>query len=114
MRERRVIGNDQFAWFSTTGSKSRLNFLERLATGDTTHLINDAAVAYMRARNLSQTVIGLLTADPQKHFADRKAWMAHLKKLAITNLKVHPHPVRIATEGVLWDSITARARLGAC
>ena len=88
MRERRVIGNDQFAWFSTTGSKSRLNFLERLAAGNTTHLINDAAVAYMpsfaapalpegmRARSLSQRVIDLLMADPQKHFADRKAWMA--------------------------------------
>src|SRR5215831_12983569 len=38
------IGNDQFASFTTTSSKSRLNFFELLTAGDTTHLINDAAI----------------------------------------------------------------------
>jgi len=29
------IGNDHFAWFGTTGNKSRLNFLELLRAGHT-------------------------------------------------------------------------------
>jgi Transposase IS66 family len=77
------IGNDQFASFTTTSSKSRLNFLELLTAGDTTHLINDAAIGYMRDHNLSGKVISQLAAHSKKSFADRKAWMAHLEKLGI-------------------------------
>ena len=40
------IGNDHFTWFATTGSKSRLNFLELLRAGHGDYVINDAAVAY--------------------------------------------------------------------
>jgi Transposase IS66 family len=105
------IGNDQFTSFSTTGSKSRLNFLELLNAGDTTHLINDAGLAYMRERNLSGKVIDLLTAHPTKSFADRPAWTAHLQALGITALDVHPDPARIATEGALWGSIAAQGLL---
>ena len=105
------IGNDQFTSFITTGSKSRLNFLELLNAGDTTHLVNEAAVAYMRERNLSRAVIGLLAAHATKTFADRATWTAHLRTLGITNLAVHPDPVRIATEGALWGSIAAHGLL---
>ena len=113
------IGNDlrrgkaaaEFTSFATTGSKSRLNFLELLNAGSTTHLISDAAVAYMRERNLSGKVIDLLTAHPTKSFADRPAWTAHLQALGITALDVHPDPVRIATEGALWGSIAAQGLL---
>ena len=48
------IGNDQFTSFTTTGSKSRLNFLELLNAGDATQLVNDAGLAYMREHNLSR------------------------------------------------------------
>ena len=78
------------SWITVDDTGARHKMRERRVIGNT------AAVAYMRARKLSQKVIDLLTADPQKHFADRKAWTAHLKKLAITNLKVHPNPVRPA------------------
>jgi hypothetical protein len=105
------IGNDQFASFTTTNSKSRLNFLEVLLAGDTTHLINDAAIAYMREHNLSGIVINKLAAPRKKSFADRGAWMAHLKELGITALEVNPDPVRISTEGALWGSIAAQGLL---
>ena len=105
------IGNDQFAAFITTGSKSRLNFLELLNAGDTTHLINDAALTYMREHNLSGKVIALLSGHATTRFADRAAWTAHLQALGITTLEVHPDPVRIATEGALWGSITAQGML---
>ena len=63
------IGNDQFAAFITTGSKSRLNFLELLNAGDTTHLINDAALTYMREHNLSGKVIALLSGQATRRWA---------------------------------------------
>jgi hypothetical protein len=105
------IGNDQFAAFITTNSKSRLNFLELLNAGDTTHLVNEAGLAYMRERNLSGKVIALLSIHADKRFADRAAWTAHLDALGITTLDVHPDPVCIATEGALWGSIVAQGLL---
>ena len=48
------IGNDHFAWFATTNSKSRLNFLRLLTAGDDRHSINEAAIAYMRQRICSR------------------------------------------------------------
>ena len=105
------IGNDQFAAFITTGSKSRLNFLELLNAGATTHLINDAAITDMREHNLSGKVIASLCGHATTRFADRAAWTAHLETLGITALEVHPDPVRIATEGALWGSICAQGLL---
>jgi hypothetical protein len=106
------IGNDRFASFTTTGSKSRLNFLELLGAGDTTHLVNDAAVAYMRAHNLSGKVIAQLTGHATRQLADRAAWTAHLDALGIGALAVTPDPVQIATEAALWGAISERGLLG--
>ena len=41
------IGNDNFAWFGTTSSKSRLSSLALLRAGHTDYVINDAALASM-------------------------------------------------------------------
>ncbi|MFQ6018040.1 MAG: transposase [Kiloniellaceae bacterium] len=99
------IGDERFAWFATTGSKSRLNFLDLPRAGHRDYVINAQALAYMRGRNLAGPVIRLL-ADPEtKRFADAEAWMAHLEGLGITELKVNPDPVKIATEGALWGSV---------
>jgi hypothetical protein len=51
------IGSDHFAWFGTTASKSRLNFLELLRAGHTDHVIDAAALASMRGRGLAGPVI---------------------------------------------------------
>lgn len=101
------VGNDNFTWFGTTHSKSRLNFLDLLRAGYTDYVVNDAAVSYMRDRDLSGPVIARLAESPDKQFADLQAWQAHLERLGITELKVTPDPVRIATEGALWGSIHA-------
>ena len=49
------IGNDNFAWFGTTGSKSRLNFLDLLRAGHTDYVINDAALS-LHARTCARRV----------------------------------------------------------
>jgi Transposase IS66 family len=99
------IGNDNFAWFGTTNSKSRLNFLDLLRAGYTDYVINDAALSYMRERALSEPVIARLAAHTDKQFADPAAWQAHLEQLGMTQLTVTPNPLQIATEGALWGSI---------
>jgi len=56
-------------------------------------------------------VINRLATDTEKSFADRGAWMVHLKELGITELEVNPDPVRVSTEGALWGSIAAQRLL---
>jgi hypothetical protein len=101
------IGNDDFAWFRTTGSKSRLNFLDLLRAGHSDYVINDAALVYMRERSLAGPTIARLAEHPDKQFASSAAWQAHLDRLGISALSVTPNPVQIATEGALWGSIHA-------
>jgi hypothetical protein len=105
------IGNEHFAWFGTTGSKSRLNFLELLRAGHGDYVINAEALAYMAGRSLAGPVIRLLADHPDQHFADKTAWQAHLEKLAVTAQDVTPDPVKIATEGAVWGSIKAHGLL---
>ena len=105
------IGNDHFAWFGTTGSKSRLNFLELLRAGYTDYVINDAALSYMRDHALAAPVIARLAGHVKRQFADPIAWQRHLKRLRITTLQVTPDPVCIATEGALWGSVKAHGFL---
>src|SRR5207342_3762604 len=100
-----------FAWFGTTGSKNRGNFLDLLRAGHDDYVINAEALAYMRQRNVSGLVITRLAEPPDQAFADHAAWTAHLDRLGILALKVHPDPVMIATEGALWGSIKAHGFL---
>jgi len=64
----------------------------------------------MRAHQLPQITIARL-AGAERRFAGRDAFMAHLRKLGLTGLKVQPDPVQIATEGALWGSIAEQGLL---
>src|SRR6478672_1535544 len=105
------IGNDNFAWFGTTGSKSRLNFLDLLRAGHTDYVINDAALDYMREHALVGTLVQRLATHKRRRFADEKAWLGHLEQLGLTGLPVTPDPVRVATEGALWGAVSAHGFL---
>ena len=97
------IGNDAFAWFSSTQSKSRINFLELLRGPVRDYTINTAAIDYMRAQKLPQTSLAAIMQSKTRLFADETAWKEHLDELEITN-KRHR---RIATEGALLGTLKA-------
>lgn len=95
------IGNKLFAWFQSTDSKSRINFLELLRTGQTDYVINKDALEYMSHQRLAKSVLHLLENDSKKHFSDLEQWNAHLQELEIDN---HRH-IKIATEAALIGSL---------
>ena len=113
------IGNDRFAWFTTTRSNNRLNFLSLLRAGHSDYVINAEALAYMRTRRLAGPVIDRLAGDAATHFADaapgsspgQAPWRAHLERFDFSSLKVDPVP--IATEGAVWGAIVDRGHLAA-
>jgi hypothetical protein len=93
------IGNEWFAWFASTESKSRLNFLELLCAGQTDYLINAEARAYMKHQKLPTAQRALFAED--RVWADKIAWEAHLRALG----GVTERHRRVATEGALVASL---------
>lgn len=98
-----ALGNDLFAYFESTDSKSRLNFLQVLRGSATAYTINDVAVAYWQRQQLAQAVIDALQTGPCQ-FADAAAWQARLQELGITAAR----HVRLATEGALLGQVIAQ------
>jgi len=95
------IGNDLFAWFQSTSSKSRINFLEILRAGESDYLLSDDALDYMEAQKLHKSKLKDLAAQRGRRFDDKGQWEAALAALGLTR-KRH---VRIATEGALLGSV---------
>src|SRR4051812_14710693 len=65
------LGNEHFAAFATTASKSRLNFLEVLRAGLTDYVISADALAYMRRRALAGPGVASPAGHPQPHLPDQ-------------------------------------------
>jgi len=99
------IGSYNFTAFRTGPSKSRLAFLSRLCGGTAFYVINDAALDYMQGRNLSQIVIDKLAGHSQRIFPSLEQWQRHLSALGLSDLKIAPDPVLIASEAALWGAI---------
>jgi hypothetical protein len=102
------IGDARFTSFATRPAKSRLNFLELLAGAEPAYAVDPAALAYMRARQLPEALIGRLADHRERCFPDKAAWSAHLAALAIPARAQHPDPARVASEGALWGGLCAR------
>jgi len=98
-----ALGNDLFAYFESTDSKSRLNFLQVLRGPAGGYTINEVALSYLQQQKLAQEVIAKLNAEP-RHFADEAAWQMRLQELGIT---AERH-LRIATEGALLGQLIAQ------
>jgi len=94
------IGNEWFAWFQTTESKSRINFLQLLRAGHTDYVLNGEALEYAAAQKLPHEPLEKLAAASGSVFADERAWQVALRSCGI----VDQRHVRIATEGALLGS----------
>lgn len=98
-----AIGNDLFAYFETSDSKSRLNFLQVLQGEQRDYVINETTLAYWERQELSAALIAQLTQGSHT-FVGTVAWQARLAELGLT----HERLVRSATEGALLGGLIAR------
>lgn len=96
-----VIGNELFAWFESTSSKSRINFLELLRAGNQDYVLCAAAFDYMSAQKLPKNQMDRLVGSEQSVFEGYAPWSAALEAMGITTER----HIRIATEGALLGSI---------
>lgn len=95
------IGNDLFAWFKSTHSKSRINFLQLLRAGKPDYRLSQSALDYMQQQGLPKQALAPLTQHQGCRIANQGDWVEMLGNLLITK----PRHRRIATEGALLGSV---------
>ncbi len=95
------IGNELFSWFESTGSKSRINFLELLHTGYDDYQFTDESFSYMKRYKVAPWIRQKLTEAPARWFDNQEQFQGHLLKLGIVN----KHYQRLIVEAGLIGSI---------
>ena len=98
-----AVGNDWFAYFESTDSKSRLNFLTVLRGASDGYALNEVTRAYWKRPQLSQEVLASLSAGPQL-FTCTAAWQAGLAAAGVTTAR----HILIATDGALLGQLIAQ------
>jgi uncharacterized small protein (DUF1192 family) len=92
------IGNNLFAWFKSTETKSRINFLKLLQGRHNDFIINDAAIEYMKQQSLPRYQ---LKKFRHRVFAAERIWRSFLFQNGIRK----KHHRKIATEAALIGSL---------
>jgi hypothetical protein len=95
------IGNELFACFESTGSKSRINFLRILSAGRDDYVISPDAIGYMKAQKLPPKELLKFSHLINTTYESEQAWQ---EKLAAINITM-PRHIQIATEGALLGSV---------
>ena len=76
------IGNERFSFFESTGSKSRINFLE-LLNGCQDYYFNDFSLDYIKKQGLGSKYLTAIEKIKDKYVSGTKAFSAVLKQLSI-------------------------------
>jgi hypothetical protein len=95
-----VIGNDLFAYFSSSDSKSRENYLRLLRGPHEDYVLNEYARSYLIAQQLPQCHLVKLQFSRASVAQGEAACLAYLQGLDITSLQA----VKLLTEAALLGS----------
>jgi Membrane-bound metallopeptidase len=95
-----VIGNDLFAYFSSTQSKSRDNYLRLLRGQYQDFVLNEYSRSYLIAQQLPQTHLGKLKFSSASLSLSEAEWQVYLQELGITSQQ----GVKLVTEAALLGS----------
>lgn len=98
------IGNDLFAWFESTTSKSRINFLELLShAAKRCYFLNEGAMDYIIRQKLPKKIQVLLKGE-YVQFSQKADWNRWLDQRGITG----PIHRKVLTEGTLIGGLLSQ------
>lgn len=97
------IGNDLFASFFTTDTKSRVNFLKVLLSPHQGYLFNGDALFYLECFEVPQKLLAPLESKMSALYEDDASWEAQLDAWGIKSAEQR----RLVTEGALWANLLA-------
>lgn len=111
-----VIGNDFFAYFRSSDTKSRVNFLEILQGGDRKYVLNECAQAYLEDHKIAKKYQEKITFSDKILASDKEEWIKYLLEKGVVgsitmqkiseaallgglNIKGRKEPLRILSDG---------------
>lgn len=101
-----VIGNDNFAYFHSSDSKSRENFLEILQAGEEKYVLNEDAKVYLENYQIPQKHQEQIKFSDEPLATTKEEWYNHLLSKGIAGVKT----VRVLTEAALLGGLTIEGR----
>ena len=101
-----VIGNDDFAYFKSSKSKSRENFLEILQAGAEKYVLNEEAKAYLVNYQLPQKHLIEIDFSDEPLAVTKEDWHNYLLTKGIAGVKT----VRVLSEAALLGGLTIEGR----
>jgi Transposase IS66 family len=101
-----VIGNEDFAYFHSSNSKSRENFLEILQAGSERYVLNEEAKVYVENYQLPQKHLSEIGYSDEPLATTKEEWQEHLLSQGIKNVKT----VRVLTEAALLGGLSVEGR----
>ena len=101
-----VIGNEDFAYFRSSDSKSRENFLEILQAGEERYVLNEEAKVYLENYQLPQKHLSEIGYSDEPLATTKEEWHEHLLSSGITSAKT----VRVLTEAALLGGLNIVGR----
>jgi transposase IS66 family protein len=96
-----IIGNQWFSVFTTTDSKSRINFLKLLQGNKEHYLINEDTIAYLKECKSSSYLPGYIATCKKAKYTTLVAWNECVKEINVTQA----NDVRFLTEAALFASL---------
>jgi Transposase IS66 family len=101
-----VIGNEDFAYFHSSDSKSRENFLEILQAGSEKYVLNEDAKVDLENYQIPQKHLSEISYSDEPLATTKEKWHEHLLSIGITGIKT----VRILTEAALLGGLSREGR----
>jgi DNA-binding transcriptional MerR regulator/uncharacterized coiled-coil protein SlyX len=95
-----VIGNDLFAYFSSSESKSRANYLRMLRGSSEDFVLNEYSRTYLEEHQLADSHLAKLKFSSQVISQGDEQWNQYLERLGITSITA----VKLVTEAALLGS----------
>ena len=92
------IGNELFAWFQSSDSKSRLNFISILSSAyKGNYVLNKDAIHYMKSEKMPQYQLDVLRSSMRREFDTKEEWQSWLTQCRI----IRSRHIKIASEAAL-------------
>jgi hypothetical protein len=95
-----VIGNDLFAYYASTTSKSRVNFLKILQGKNTDFVINESTLEYCKLHNFKDRLFNFVQQNQNKIIGTFDEWKLFLEQYGMTDAQK-----KTLTEGAMIGSL---------